>query len=131
LKQLLTGDAKAGEAFFNGAGGCSSCHSPSRNLAGIAKKYQPAELQARFLYPSEVPKKVTVTTHSGQRITGELVYKDAFSIAIQDQDGWYRSWPCDDVKFEIHDPVEAHLELLHKYTEADMHNVFAYLETLK
>ncbi len=131
LKQLLTGNAKTGEAFFRGQGGCSSCHSPSGDLAGIAKKYQPAELQARLLYPEDVPKTATITTHSGQRITGELVYKDPFSIAIRDHDGWYRSWPCSDVDFQIHDPLEAHLELLHKYTEADMHNVFAYLETLK
>ncbi len=131
LKQLLKGDAKAGQVFFDGAGGCSSCHSPSGDLAGIAKKYEPAELQARFLYPSDVPKTATVTTHSGQRITGELVYQDAFSIAIRDHDGWYHSWPCSEVNFQIHDPLAAHLELLHKYREADMHNVFAYLEMLK
>ncbi len=131
LKQLLTGDAKAGQTFFEGAGGCSSCHSPSGDLAGIAKKYEPAELQARLLYPSDVPKSATVITRSGQRITGELLYKDPFNIAIKDRDGWYRSWPCSEVEFQIHDPLAAHLALLHKYTEADMHNVFAYLETLK
>ena len=131
LKQLLTGDVKAGQRFFEGAGGCSSCHSTPKDLAGIAKKYQPAELQARLLYPSEVPKTAVVTTRSGQKITGELLYKDPFSIAIRDHDGWYRSWPCSDVEFEIQNPVDAHLQLLHKYTEADMHNVFAYLETLQ
>ena len=131
LKQLLTGDAAAGKKFFDGAAGCSSCHFPSRDLAHIAKKYSPAELQARLLYPSDVPKTATVTTRSGQRITGELLYKDAFSIAVRDHEGWYRSWPCSDVKFEIQNPVEAHLQLLRKYTEADMHNLFAYLETLQ
>jgi len=131
LKQLLTGNAGAGEKFFNGPGGCTSCHSPSRDLAHIARKYSPAELQARLLYPSDVPKTVTITTRSGEEITGELLHKDAFSIAVRDHDGWYRSWNSSDVKFRVHNPVEAHLELLHKYTEADMHNVFAYLETLQ
>lgn len=131
LKQLLTGDAKAGQKFFEGAGGCSSCHSASRDLAGIGKKYPPAELQARLLYPSDVPKTATIITRSDQRITGELLYKDAFSLAIRDPDGWYRSWPCRDVEFHIQNPVEAHLRLLRKYTEADMHNLFAYLETLQ
>lgn len=131
LERLLTGNSKLGQEFFHGAGGCSSCHSISGDLAGIAKKYSPAQLQARFLYPSDVPKTATITTHSGERITGEFVYLDSFSIAIKDHNGWYHSWPCTEVEFQIHDPLAAHLALLHKYTGSDMHNVFAYLETVK
>jgi len=131
LQRLLTGNPAAGKAFFNGLGGCSHCHSPSGDLAGIAKKYAPADLQARFLYPPDVPKTATVTTGSGKEITGELVHQDQFSIAIRDHDGWYHSWPCSEVKSQVHDPLAAHLELLHKYTESDVHNLFAYLETLK
>lgn len=131
LKTLLTGNAEAGKSYFNGPGGCSHCHSPSGDLAGIAKKYSPADLQARFLYPHDVSKTATVTTASGQRISGELAYQDAFSIAIKDHDGWYHSWPRNKVKFQIHDPLAAHLELLHRYSEADVHNLFAYLETLQ
>jgi cytochrome c oxidase cbb3-type subunit 3 len=37
--KLLTGNSHAGEAFFKGVGGCSSCHSPTGDLAGIAQKY--------------------------------------------------------------------------------------------
>lgn len=131
LETLLTGNAAAGKAYFNGAGACSRCHSPSGDLAGVAKKYSPADLQARFLYPRDVPKTATITTHEGKQFTGEIVYQDAFSIAIKDHDGWYRSWPCTAVTFQIHDPLAAHLELLHKYTEADVHNLFAYLEALQ
>ena len=32
---------------------------------------------------------------------------------------------------QIADPLDAHVALLKKYTNADMHNVLAYLETLK
>ncbi len=131
LQHLLTGSAEAGKKFFNGAGECSRCHSLSGDLAGIAKKYAPADLEARFLYPSDVPKTATVITGAGKQFMGELVYQDPFSIAIKDRDSWYHSWPCSKVKFQIHDPLAAHVELLHKYTEADVHNLFAYLETLK
>lgn len=131
LKTLLTGNAAAGKMYFNSAGECSHCHSPSGDLAGIAKKYSPADLQARFLYPRDVPKTATITNSSGQRITGELVYEDAFSIAVKDRDGWYRSWPRNHVTVQIRDPLAVHLELLAKYTEDDVHNLFAYLETLQ
>jgi cytochrome c oxidase cbb3-type subunit 3 len=131
LKLLLTGNADAGKAFFYGAGQCNHCHSPSGDLRGIAKKYTPADLQARFLYPSDVPKVAIITTTSGQQLKGELAYHDAFTIAIKDSDGWYHSWTVDQARFQIQDPLAAHFELLHKYKNSDMHNLFAYLETLK
>ena len=131
LKLLLTGNAEAGKAFFNGEGRCAGCHSASGDLAGIAKKYAPAELQVRFLYPPDVPKTATVTTSSGRPFEGQVAYMDQFTIAIKDHDGWYHSWPLNDVKVKIHDPVAAHLELLSTYKNTDVHNVFAYLETFK
>ena len=45
LQQLLTGNAEAGKQYFDGPGKCASCHSPTGNLAGIAKKYSPSELE--------------------------------------------------------------------------------------
>jgi cytochrome c oxidase cbb3-type subunit III len=131
LKTLFTGNPVAGKEFFYGAGQCSRCHSPSGDLAGIANKYAPTDLQAHFLYPPDIPKSATVTTRSGAQLTGTLFYEDQFNVAIKDKAGWYHSWPCSEVRVQIHDPVAAHLELLHKYTEPDVHNVFAYLETLK
>jgi cytochrome c oxidase cbb3-type subunit 3 len=131
LKLLLTGNAAAGKTYFFGAGGCSKCHSPISDLAGIANKYSPPDLQARFLYPSGVKKTATITTSSGEQFKGYLFYVDEFRIAIKDAAGWYHSWPCAEVKARIQDPLAAHLELLPKYTEAGMHNMFAYLETLK
>ena len=131
LKLLLTGDPEAGKAFFSGKGNCKRCHSPSGDLAGIAKKYAPADLQARFLYPENVPKTAVVKTRSGREFRGELAYHDQFTIALRDEDGWYHSWPCSTVKFRINDPLAAHLDLLQQYSNADVHNVFAFLETLK
>ena len=131
LEKLLTGDAAAGKAYFFGAGHCDSCHSPAKDLAGIAKKYTPINLEARFLYPSGARRTVTVTLPSGEKVSGTLAQLDEFNVALRDGSGWYRSWPRDRVKAEVHDPLEKHRELLHQYTDADVHNLFAYLETLK
>jgi cytochrome c oxidase cbb3-type subunit 3 len=81
--------------------------------------------------PSRVPQTVTVTLGSGQIVTGRLAYRDEFTIALTDASGWYRSWPTSQVKFSVDDPLQAHVEQLGKYTDDDMHNVLAYLQTLR
>ncbi|MGH9325359.1 MAG: c-type cytochrome [Terriglobia bacterium] len=129
--ELLIGNAEAGKAFFYGAGGCSSCHSPTGDLAGIARKYPAAELQARFLYPPDQHLTATVTDSSGKQYTGRVRLLTDYEVAITDSAGWYRSWPRDAVKVKITDPLAAHRRLLPKLTDADMHNILAYLETLK
>jgi cytochrome c oxidase cbb3-type subunit III len=132
---LQTGNADAGKDFFNGAGKCSTCHSPTGDLAGVANKFQGLTLLQRMLYPggrgSGVVATVTVTLPSGQAISGKLAYQDEFTIALRDVAGRYRSWPTDQVKFTVDDPMQAHADLLGKYTDDEMHNVLAYLETLK
>jgi cytochrome c oxidase cbb3-type subunit 3 len=134
LAKMLTGNAAAGKAYFEGAGGCTGCHSVTKDLAGIANKYKPVDLQQHIVYPSrdeEDSRTAVVTTNDGQRYEGKLKNIDEFSIGIMCQDGWYRSWPRDQVKAEVKDPLEAHRELMGKYTDADIHNLFAYLETVK
>lgn len=132
LEKLLTGSAAAGKAYFNGPGGCSGCHSPTGDLAGIANKYSPIDLQQHMVYPArEDTRTAVVTLSNGQKYEGKIVHTDEFRIGLVAQDGWYYSWPKDQVKIEIHDPLAAHRELMRKYTDADIHNLFAYLETLK
>jgi cytochrome c oxidase cbb3-type subunit 3 len=86
------------------------------------------------LMPGEKPKPspitVTVQTPSGQTVSGPLVFRDEFTIALRDADGWFRSWPQSAVKVTFKDPLTAHVEQLPKYTDADVHNLFAYLQTL-
>jgi len=130
-ERLATGSVEAGKAYFYGPGGCSNCHSPTGDLAGIAKKYNAPDLEVRFLYPSGTPSTAIVTLPSGEKYEGTLLLNDGFNVAIQAKDGWYHSWPSNTVKIEIHDPLAAHAALLEKYTDADMHNLFTYLETLK
>jgi cytochrome c oxidase cbb3-type subunit 3 len=132
VQRLLIGNAAAGKAFFNGPGGCYSCHSPEGDLRGIAHKYSGPELQSRMLYPPTRKRaQVTVTPVSGEPVTGSLVYLSNFDIAIEDANGWYRSWPRNAARVEIQDPLTAHRLLLSKYTDGLMHDMFAYLETLQ
>jgi cytochrome c oxidase cbb3-type subunit III len=128
---LQTGNAEAGKRYFNGAGGCSTCHSPTGDLAQIASRYQGLELEEQMLYPKHAKSKITVTLASGQTITGTLAYQDEFTIGITDSAGLYRSWRTRDVHFTIDASVNAHVEQFSKYTDADIHNLMAYLQTLR
>ena len=133
LAKLLTGNAQAGKAFFDGAGGCSHCHSVTKDLAGIAKKYAPLDLQQNMVYPEgkNVHKTAVVKLPDGERFEGKVMHEDEFGIGVMCQDGWYRSWPIETVTVAIRDPLEGHRDLMSKYTDADIHNLFAYLETVK
>ena len=141
VADLQTGSAEAGKQYFNGAGGCTACHSATGDLAGIGNRLQGLPLLQRMLYPSgrggdattpeKLQAKATVTLPSGQTITGRLAYRDEFTIALTDASGWYRSWPVGQVKFTVDRPLDAHMAQLAKYTDEDMHNVLAYLQTLK
>src|SRR2546428_9528227 len=131
LEKLLTGNPEAGKTFFNGAGGCKSCHSPTGDLATIATKYSPIDLEARMLYPPVKNSIAVVTLPSGEQVKGPLVHADDFVIALRDTSGWYRSFLRDRVKVELWDPLTRHRELLDKLRQADVHNLFAYLESLK
>jgi len=128
---LHTGNVEEGKRYFNGAGTCAKCHSPTGDLAGVAKRYQGLKLEQRMLYPEGAKAKITVTLPSGQTATGTVLYQDEFTVGLRDASGWYRSWPTQQVKFVIDAPAEAHADLLAKYTDADIHNLMAYLQTLK
>src|ERR1700682_1418204 len=131
MEKLLTGDPEAGKAYFNGAGGCKTCHSPTGDLATIATKYSPIDLEARMLYPRGKNPIAVGTLPSGDQGKGALAHADDFVIALRDASGWYRSFSRDRVKVELQDPLTPHRELLDKITQTDFHNLFAYLETLK
>jgi cytochrome c oxidase cbb3-type subunit 3 len=142
VQNIVTGNPKAGEAYFNGAGKCNTCHSPSGDLKGIGSKYDPITLQGKFLMPVDgrinqrrqtSPIIVTVTLPSGKSFKGTLERIDDFTIALTDANGEYHSFSRDgDVpKVVLTDPVKVHFDLLSKYTDADIHNLTAWLVTLK
>jgi cytochrome c oxidase cbb3-type subunit 3 len=131
VKDLQTGNVEAGKAYFNGAGKCASCHSPTGDLAGVAKRFEGLRLEERMLYPKGAKAKVTVTLSSGEKVTGEMAYQDEFTIGMRDAAHRYRSWSTKNVKFSIDAPADAHVELLAKYTDDDIHNLMAYIQTLR
>jgi mono/diheme cytochrome c family protein len=146
IQNVLTGDAKAGAEYFNGAGKCATCHSPTGDLAHIGARMDPPALQQRFLFPggggrgrggrggggSANPVTVTVTPAAGAPITGVLLHLDDFNVALRDGSGEYRSFKrTAAVKVVKNDPAEAHHQLLDQYTDKNMHDMVAYLETLK
>lgn len=150
ILDILVGDAKAGEAYFAGTGRCGSCHSPAGDLKGVGAKYEPVALQGRLLLPRgrvvppgapPVPLyaqptaiRATVTTPAGESATGGLVRMTDFDITIYDTaTGTTRSWlrNGDVPNVVLTDPLQAHVDQLTKWTDADMHNMTAFLASLK
>src|SRR3954453_8792316 len=129
VSDLQTGNLEQGKKYF--AANCASCHSPEGDLKGIASRFQGLRLEQRFLYPRDAEGKATVTLPSGKQFTGKLAYRDEFVIGLKDSYGWYQSWPVSSVKITVDDPAEAHHTLLTKYSDDDIHNLMAYLQTLK
>lgn len=133
-QRLLVGDAAAGQAYFLGGGGCAQCHSPTGDLKGVARRLPPLKLQNSIVYPEPRPgaRQVTVTWPDGRRATGPLVRADAFYVTWRDAGGWTqtlaRSGPA---RVEITDPLAGHEALIPRYTNRELHDLFAYLETLK
>jgi cytochrome c oxidase cbb3-type subunit III len=126
---LQTGNAESGKAYFEKA--CSSCHSPTGDLAGLASRLKGLRLEERMLYPRGAKANVRVTLPGGETVSGTLAYRDEFTVALRDSDGKYRSWSTAAVNFEVTDRAEGHVELLPKYTDDDIHNLMAYLQTLR
>ncbi|HEY2376401.1 MAG TPA: cytochrome c [Gemmatimonadaceae bacterium] len=145
---ILVGNAKQGEAYFNGAGRCVQCHSVTGDLAGIGGKYEPKEIQnlivsgggtgfgrrSRGATAPKVPRPtVTVTLPSGQSVQGDLDHISAFVVALREADGTYRSFARRDSipKVVVNNPLQWHVDMLPKWRDADIHNLTAYLATLK
>ena len=150
-QNVLVGDASAGAAFFNGDGKCATCHTATTlSLAGIGARYEPIDLQQRFLFPgpgrggrgrgrgavSGPPParavNATVTTAAGESVTGVLLLLDDFNVSLRDASGAYRTFKRGPgVKVVKDDPLAAHHALLETLSDKNMHDVVAYLETLK
>jgi cytochrome c oxidase cbb3-type subunit 3 len=145
IQNVLTGDPKAGATYFNGAGKCNTCHSPTGDLKGIGGRYDPPTIQSKFLFPrtvgfgrrgaastTEKPVTVTVTQSNGQVVTGVLVALDDFNVSLRDSEGSYRSFKItESLKVVKHDPYAMHVALLDRYTDKNIHDIVAYLESLK
>ena len=149
ILDIVVGDAKAGQAYFNGAGRCSTCHSPGGDLKSVGAKYEPATLQGRLLLPRgrerapgsppvplyTDPTAIRVTVAApGETVSGGLVRLTDFEVTLYDAGAartrsWLRNGEVP--KVTVTDPLQAHVDHLTKWTDADMHNMTAYLVSLK
>jgi cytochrome c oxidase cbb3-type subunit III len=147
VPEVLVGDAKSGEQYFNGAGGCNKCHSPTGDLKGVGDKYDHATLQDRLVMPrsgrggfgrgaaTNDPNApfATVTLPSGETVKGAPLLVTDFDVTVRLADGSTRTWARNHgvPKVEITNPLQAHVDIMTKLTDTDMHNLTAYLATLK
>jgi cytochrome c oxidase cbb3-type subunit III len=147
LQYVMTGNARAGEAYFSGAGGCRTCHSPTGDLKGIGSRYDGPALQALIAFGTiggrrgrgeaagsqRTARRATVTLASGETFSGVLLRLTDFDVTIRGDDGrplsWLRAGSVPTVT--IADPLQGHVDLLPKYTDAAIHDLTAYLATLK
>ena len=147
---IVTGDAKAGEVYFQKT--CASCHSVTGDLKGLASRiHDPKMLQQAWMLPGGAggrgpagpaaagtglnisPTTVSVTLANGQTVDGVLSRLDDFYVGLVQSDGSVRGFDRegDTPKVVIHDPLKPHRELLRTYNDKDIHDLTAYLVTLK
>lgn len=136
VSEVLVGDAKAGEQYFNGAGGCNKCHSPGGDLKGVGGKYDPPTLQERLVMPGRGRGgrgTATVTLPSGETIKGTPLLVTDFYVTLRLADGSTRTWARDHgvPRVEITNPLQPHIDIMTRLSDTDMHNLTAYLATLK
>jgi len=141
--KVLVGDAAAGETYFKAQ--CGTCHSATRSLQGIGSRLaDPTALQNYWVSaggelsrggrggrPRPIP--VTVTAGTAQKVEGTLVRLDDFYVVVELTDGTQRTFhrSGDQPIVDVRDPLETHIKLLTTFTDNDIHNVTAYLVTLK
>jgi mono/diheme cytochrome c family protein len=149
INAVVVGDAAAGERYFNGAGKCATCHSPAGDLNGIGSRLTAAQIQGRIVYPrdngnyppsfnsppnpSEAPRTVVVTMANGEKLSGTLMWLTDFIVTLKDAGGILRTFARhgDTPSVVVTDPLQYHLDHMRVLTDKNMHDLTAYLGTLK
>ncbi|MEJ0006601.1 MAG: cytochrome c [Steroidobacteraceae bacterium] len=142
---ILVGDPKRGEQYF--AAHCQACHAAGGDLNGIARRVpNPATLQDSWVAgrragapvadaAAPMPTQVQVTPDTGATVEGTLKHIDDFTVSLITAQGQYLSFTRQGTQaaraVQVKDPLQQHRELLPQYTDPDMHDVTAYLATLK
>lgn len=145
VQNVLTGDPKGGAAYFTGEGKCATCHSPTGDLAGIGTRLTPVNIQQRFIFPfgggrgrgagapsARTAITTTVTPPNGPAVTGVRVEEDDFHVTLRESSGAVRTLKrTPGTTVTTTNPLQFHIDLLERITDKQMHDVVAYLETLK
>lgn len=131
---VMAGDAKRGSAYFRA--NCTSCHSVTGNLKGVAARMRPLELQKEMIFPTReghpsrmLTARVTGPTGSAE---GRLTVYDDFTVAVVDNNGLTHAFARGpNVTVEVHDPLEWHRNFAFRLKDRDMTDLVTYLGTLK
>jgi cytochrome c oxidase cbb3-type subunit III len=149
VQNILTGDPAAGEAYFNGEGRCTTCHSVTGDLAKVSSRIPlPVDLQQRMLFPvrgrgargggaapaapTRTAIAIAITPATGPALSGVLVEEDDFYVTYRDQANVVRVVKrTPGMKVVKTDPLREHQLLLDRITDKNIHDLVAYLEKLK
>lgn len=132
---ILVGDAANGRAYVEAH--CMACHT-EETFAHIASKFRaPDQLQRGWIWPARGADErlaitATVKSPEGATVTGRVTQVSDFRITVVDSAG--RTHAIDreeEVAVEMKDPLAPHQQMIMTLGNDDMHNVTAYLETLK
>lgn len=144
----VVGDAKAGAAYFNGAG-CTGCHKIDGDLKGIGSRLPVASIQGRLVMPrgaggyprsflsppdpAEAAKTVIVTPASGAPVRGTLLWITDFWVTLVDEQGVRRTIARngDTPTVDVRDPLQWHIDHMKRLADKDMHDLTAFLVALK
>jgi len=132
---ILVGDPAKGQAYV--AAKCMSCHTAGA-FAHIASKFRsPDQLQRGWIWPTRPADNslaitATVKTADGATVTGRVTQVSDFRITVVDAGGQTHVIERGaGVDVQMNDPLAPHQAMVMTLTNEDMHNVTAYLETLK
>jgi cytochrome c oxidase cbb3-type subunit 3 len=139
------GDAKKGEAYV--AQACAKCHTTAALRTFAGKLDDPKTLQQMWLMPGSggrgvgpntapiprPPITALVTMPSGERVEGRVEHIDDFTVTLLLASGQQRTIKTfgTTARVELRDPLQPHKELLPIYSDTDIHNVTAYLASLR
>jgi cytochrome c oxidase cbb3-type subunit 3 len=116
-------------------------------MKGVGGKYDAATLQDRLVMPrtgsggfgrgagapNPTAPYATVTLPSGETIKGAPLRVTDFDVTLRLEDGSTKTWARTRglPKVDITDPLQAHVDIMMRLSDTDMHNLTAYLATLK
>lgn len=127
---ILVGNRGKGKTYLEGH--CLSCHSPE-TFAHIASRFRsPDQLQRYWIWPSRAGSIMATVTISGQTVSGRLTQMSDFRITLVDGLGETRTFDRGPgIEVQLKDSLAGHQEMVKTLSNDNMHDVTAYLETLK
>jgi mono/diheme cytochrome c family protein len=135
---ILVGDPDKGYVYV--ARHCMGCHTAETFAHFAARFRSPEQLQRGWVWPSRpagagdssLAVTATVKMPNGSAIAGRVTKVSDFRIALLDSANQTRIVERKPgVKVSIADPLAPHEEMIQTLTNQDLHDVSAYMETLK